>query len=87
MGSSQNTIFLGILTPANDSLQNLISSSSETDLPLINSPNAQGVSPHLESGFATTADRETDGCFVNVFSISTDDMFSPPDILYPLIYL
>ena len=43
--------------------------------------NAQGTSPHFSSGLATTAAIETLGCLAKVFSISIDDMFSPPEII------
>jgi len=44
--------------------------------------NAQGTSPHFSSGLATTAAIETEGCFESVFSISIDEMFSPPRYNY-----
>ena len=46
--------------------------------------NAQGTSPHFSSGFATTAAIDTDGCFASVFSISIDEIFSPPEIIISL---
>ena len=80
-GSAENTTFLGSLNPARVSRQNLIISSSELDFPSINSTKAQGVSPHFSSGFATTAASDTAGCFEIVFSISIDEIFSPPEII------
>ena len=50
-------------------------------LSLTDSINAQGTSPHFSSGLATTAAIDTEGCFDNVFSISIEDMFSPPEII------
>ena len=43
--------------------------------------NAHGTSPHFSSGLATTAAIETDGCLERVFSISIDEIFSPPEII------
>ena len=63
------------------SLQKSINSFSVTGLSLTNSIKAQGTSPHFSSGFATTAAIDTEGCFANVFSISIDDIFSPPEII------
>ena len=45
------------------------------------STKAHGDSPHFSSGFATTADKDTDGCLEIVFSISMDDIFSPPEMI------
>ena len=45
---------------------------------------AQGTSPHFSSGFATTAAMDTDGCFAKVFSISIEEIFSPPEIIISL---
>ncbi len=50
----------------------------------MDSINAQGTSPHFSSGFATTAAIDTEGCFANVFYISIDDIFSPPEIMISL---
>jgi len=65
-------------------LQKLINSSSVTFLSLTFSINAQGTSPHFSSGFATTAAIETPGCLAKVFSISIEEIFSPPDIIISL---
>ena len=35
----------------------------------------------IGSGLATTAAIDTDGCFAKVFSISIDEIFSPPEII------
>ena len=43
-----------------------------------------GVSPHLSFGMATTAANDTRGCLVMTFSTSTDEMFSPPEIIMSL---
>ena len=43
--------------------------------------NAHGTSPHFSSDFATTAAIETAGCLARVFSISIDEIFSPPEII------
>ena len=83
-GKSQNTTFLGSLNPAKVSLQKSIISFSVAGLSLINSTNAQGVSPHFSSGLATTAAKDTDECFAIVFSISIEDIFSPPEIIISL---
>ena len=83
-GNGENTTFLGNLNPAKVSLQNFIISSSVAFFPSINSTNAQGVSPHFSSGLATTAAKDTAGCFAMVFSISIDEIFSPPEIIISL---
>ena len=80
-GNSQNAIFFGILKPANVSLQKSISSFSVVSLSFAFSIKAQGTSPHFSSGLATTAAIETLGCLAKVFSISIEDMFSPPEII------
>ena len=59
-------------------------SFSSADLSLINSTKAQGVSPHFSSGLATTAANDTAGCFAIVFSISIEEIFSPPEIIISL---
>ena len=83
-GSSRNSIFFGTLNPAKVSLQKSINSFSVTFVSLTFSINAQGTSPHYSSGFATTAAIDTEGCFANVFSISIEDIFSPPEIIISL---
>ena len=83
-GSSQNSIFFGTLNLAKVSLQKSINSFSVTGLSLMDSINAQGTSPHFSSFLATTAAIDTEGCFANVFSISIDDIFSPPEIIISL---
>ena len=80
-GNSQKTTCFGTLNPARVSLQKLINSFSDTGLSLTASINAQGTSPHFSSGLATTAAIETEGCLARVFSISIEDMFSPPEII------
>ena len=80
-GNSQKTTCFGTLKPARVSLQKLINSFSDTGLSLTASINAQGTSPHFSSGLATTAAIETEGCLANVFYISIEDMFSPPEII------
>ena len=72
---------MGTLNPAKVSLQKSINSFSDTGLSLTISINAQGTSPHFSSGFATTAAIETDGCLESVFSISIEEIFSPPEII------
>ena len=52
-----------------------------TFFPDANSTKAHGVSPHFSSGFATTATKDTAECFATTFSTSTDEIFSPPDII------
>ena len=81
MGKSQKTTCFGTLNPAKVSLQKLISSFSVTGLSLTISINAQGTSPHLSSGLATTAAMDTEGCLARVFSISIEEIFSPPEII------
>ena len=49
--------------------------------PSLTSTNAQGVSPHFSSSFATTATAITSGCLYIASSTSMEDMFSPPDII------
>ena len=84
MGKSQKITLLGSLNPANVSLQKSIISFSVIGLSLISSTKAQGVSPHFSSGLATTAAKETEGCFAIVFSISIEEIFSPPEIIISL---
>ena len=84
LGSSQNSIFFGTLNLAKVSLQKSINSFSVIGLSLTASIKAQGTSPHFSSGLATTAAIETEGCFAKVFSISIDEMFSPPEIIISL---
>ena len=81
MGKSQKTTCFGTLNPARVSLQKLINSFSVTGLSLTISIKAQGTSPHFSSGLATTAAIDTEGCFAKVFSISIEDIFSPPEIM------
>ena len=69
------------MKPANVSLQKSISSFSVVSLSFAFSIKAQGTSPHFSSGLATTAAIETLGCLAKVFSISIEDMFSPPEII------
>jgi len=83
-GNSPKTTFFGSLNPAKVSLQNFIISSSVAFFCGANSTKAQGVSPHFSSGLATTAASETDGCLATVFSISIDEIFSPPEIIISL---
>ena len=84
LGNAEKTTFLGNLNPAKVSLQNFIISSSVAFFPSISSINAQGVSPHFSSGLATTAANETEGCLAIVFSISIDEIFSPPEMIISL---
>ena len=81
LGKSQKTTFFGSLNPAKVSLQKSIISFSDAGLSLINSTNAQGDSPHFSSGLATTAANDTDECLAITFSISIEEMFSPPEII------
>ena len=83
-GNSQNSIFFGTLKLARVSLQKVISSFSVTGLSFTVSINAQGTSHHFSSGFDTTAAMDTEGCFAKVFSISIDEIFSPPEIIISL---
>jgi hypothetical protein len=73
---------LGTLNPAKVSLQKSINSFSETSLSFIFSIKAHGTSPHFSSDFATTAAIETAGCLAKVFSISIEEIFSPPRNYY-----
>ena len=84
LGSSQNIILLGILKPAKVFLQNVVISSSLAFFSGTNSTKAHGTSPHFSSGLATTAASETEGCFTIVFSISIEEIFSPPEIITSL---
>ena len=84
LGSSQNIIFLGILNPAKVFLQNYIISSSVAFFSDANSTKAHGVYPHFSSGLPPTAASETEGCFTIVFSISIEEIFSPPEIITSL---
>ena len=72
------------MKPARVSLQKPINSFSVVGLSFTISINAQGTSPHFSSGLATTAAIDTEGCFARVFSISIEDMFSPPEIIISL---
>ena len=62
-------------------MQKSINSFSVVGLSFTASINAHGTSPHFSSGFATTAAIDTEGCLANVFSISMDEIFSPPEIM------
>jgi hypothetical protein len=42
---------------------------------------AHGVSPHFSSGRATTAASCVAGCLYRAISTSTDEMFSPPEMM------
>ena len=84
LGNGEKTTFLGNLNPAKVSLQNFIISSSVAFFPSISSTKAHGISPHFSSGLATTAAKDTAGCFAIVFSISIDEIFSPPEIMISL---
>jgi hypothetical protein len=46
--------------------------------------NATGTSPHFSSAAATTAASNTAGCEASDCSISTDEMFSPPEMMMSL---
>ena len=67
LGNGEKTTFLGNLNPAKVSLQNFIISSSVAFFPSISSTKAHGISPHFSSGLATTAAKDTAGCFAIVF--------------------
>ena len=43
--------------------------------------NARGTSPQRSSGTPTTATSSTAGCAASAFSTSTDEMFSPPEMM------
>ena len=84
LGKSQKMTCFGTLKPANVSLQKSINSCSLTGLSFTISIKAHGTSPHFSSGLATTAAIETEGCFERVFSISIEEIFSPPEIMMSL---
>jgi hypothetical protein len=46
---------------------------------------AQGISPHLSSGFATTAASSTAGWRYSAPSTSIEEMFSPPEMMMSLL--
>jgi len=56
------TTFFGLLNLAIFCLQKSISSSSEASESDFSSTNAQGTSPQVSSGIATTAASPTEGC-------------------------
>ena len=45
------------------------------------SQGAQGDSPHVASGWATTAAANTAGCRYSASSTSSEEMFSPPEMI------
>src|ERR1700732_5253943 len=83
-GIGPNTTAFGVLKPGIWARQNAMISASVALALSFNSMNAQGTSPHLESGFATTAANNTAGCLCSTSSTSIEEMFSPPEMLMSL---
>src|SRR6185503_1214026 len=81
LGSSQNTTARGVLNLARWPRQNSIISFSDTWAPALSSTKAYGVSPHFWSGLATTAAASTAGCRWSTSSTSSEEMFSPPEMM------
>ena len=76
---------LGTLKAAMCSRQNSMISASLTGAAAgVKSTNAQGVSPHLSWGRATTATSITAGCWCRTDSTSIVEMFSPPEMMMSL---
>src|SRR4051794_12133734 len=61
-GIVPNTTAFGVLKPDMWPRQNAMISASVALAPSFSSTKAQGTSPHLESGLATTAANSTAGC-------------------------
>ena len=61
-----------------------ISSTSVHAAPSFSVTNATGTSPHFSSGAATTATSSTAAWLVSASSISTEEMFSPPEMMMSL---
>jgi hypothetical protein len=77
-------MFLGALNFAICSLQKLMIPSSVAVRPGFKETKAQGVSPLLSSFLATTAASKISGCWYKILSTSTEDIFSPPEIIISL---
>src|SRR5690348_14382115 len=85
LGSSVKTRKRGALNFARCWRQKARMSSSLTmSCPGRFSTKAQGVSPHLASALATTAAKRTAGWRESTFSISMDEIFSPPEMMMSL---
>src|SRR6185312_3569789 len=84
-GSGPNTTRRGHLKCAIRSRQKAMMSASVTlPAPGFNVTKACGVSPHFSSGAATTAASITDGCLYSTSSTSSEEMFSPPEMMMSL---
>src|SRR5579871_161495 len=80
-GRGPNTTAFGDLKPGSCLRQNARISASSALAPSFSSTKAQGTSPHFLSGLATTAANSTAGCLYSTSSTSTDEMFSPPEMM------
>src|SRR5437879_6395354 len=80
-GSSPNTTARGALNLARWPRQNSMISISEALASGFSSTKAHGVSPHFASGFATTAAASTAGWRYRMSSTSSEEMFSPPEMM------
>src|SRR6516164_9700315 len=85
LGRLPKTRVLGTLKRARRSRQKAMTSASfGCAAPGLSSRKAHGVSPHVESGRATTAASMIAGCCVSTSSTSRLEMFSPPEIIISL---
>src|SRR5260370_6305840 len=80
-GIDPNTTAFGVLNPDIWLRQKAMISASVVCAPSFSSTNAQGTSPHLPSGFATTPANSTAGCFVRSSSHPHEAVVSPPGII------
>src|SRR5437588_1187746 len=80
-GSSPTNTERGALNRARWPRQNSMISISEALALGFSSTKAHGVSPHFASGFATTAAASTAGWRYRMSSTSSEEMFSPPEIM------
>ncbi|MNV88218.1 hypothetical protein D3C71_1824030 [compost metagenome] len=85
LGSSPKRTARGTLKPGSSSLQCAMISSAVAVQPALSSTKAQGVSPHLGSGMATTATAATAGWRYSASSTSMLEMFSPPEMMMSLL--
>src|SRR5207302_9715448 len=74
LGNSVNMTVRGILNLANRSRAKARISLSSVAAPGFSSTKAQGCSPHLGSGLATTATNNTSGCLAMASSTSMEEI-------------
>src|SRR3954452_17986011 len=83
-GIAPNTTAFGVLKPGMWLRHNAMISASVALALYFNSTNAQGTSPHFASGLATTAQNSTAGWRNSTSSTSTEEIFSPPEMMMSL---